>query len=306
MRVIGQRNISPDDPVVTSMYPRAALLACLISAASCHHGAARPSTNPARGTEPAEYEVYAIEYAGLKDLPVNALVADAEPARKVDIAFMIWLIRGHGHTILVDAGFYRERFLESWHPVGYVKPSLALARLGIKPEDVTDIIITHLHWDHADGVDLFPNAHVWIQKDELRHYASEAQSKPSNGGVFAEDVVPLVALEQHGKVTLVDGDDQAILPGITAYTGGKHTFQSQFVGVQTSAGMVILASDNVYLYENIDRHRPIAATLDAESNLRAQDRMKQLAGDPKRIIPGHDVLVMSRFEQPIPGVARIR
>ena len=287
------------------MPPSASLLACLMTVTACHP-AATTSTVGAPEPKRLDYEVYAIQYGGLKGVPVNALVPGADPARKVDTAFMIWLIRGHGHTILVDTGFYREQFMNAWHPVDYVKPSLAIARLGLKPEDITDVIITHLHWDHADGVDLFPNAHVWIQKDELEHYASEAKDKPSNAGVFAEDVLPLIELDKQGKVTLIVGDGQTIFPGITAYTGGRHTFQSQFVGVSTAAGTVVLASDNVYLYENIDRHVAITATLDAESNLRAQDRMKQLVTDPKFIIPGHDALVMTRFPQPIPGVAEIR
>ena len=288
------------------MPPSAPLLACLMTVAACHPAATTAGAGATTEPRRLDYEVYAIQYGGLKDVPVKALVPGADPARKVDTAFMIWLIRGHGHTILVDTGFYRQQFLDAWHPLDYVKPSLAIARLGLKPEDITDVIITHLHWDHADGVDLFPNAHVWIQKDELQHYASEAKDKPANAGVFAEDVLPLVELDRQGKVTLIDGDGQTIFPGITAYTGGKHTFQSQFVGVSTAAGTVVLASDNVYLYENIEHHVSITATLDAASNLRAQDRMTQMVADPKFIVPGHDALVMTRFPHPIPGVAKIQ
>jgi glyoxylase-like metal-dependent hydrolase (beta-lactamase superfamily II) len=68
---------------------------------------------------------------------------------------------------------------------------------------------------------------------------------------------------------------------------------------------VVLASDNMYLYENLDKHVPIAATLDAASNLRAQDRMKQLAASPRLIIPGHDPAVLKNFPNPAPGVAKI-
>lgn len=288
------------------MSPRAALFVCLAMIISCDRGPAGPSTDRPAPPVRLEYEVYAIQYGGLKGVPVNALVAGADPVRKVDTAFMLWMIRGHGHTILVDAGFHREQFLSQWHPVDYVEPSLAIARLGVEPEDVTDIVITHLHWDHADGVDLFPSAHVWIQEDELRHYAAEAHAKPSNAGVFEDDLRVLDELDKQGKVTLIRGDDQTIFPGIVAYTGGKHTFQSQFVGVTTSVGTVILASDNVYLYENIDRHAPITGALDAASNLRAQDRMKQLVANVRFIIPGHDALVMTRFPRTAPGVVKIQ
>ncbi len=113
-------------------------------------------------------------------------------------------------------------------------------------------------------------------------------------------------LNTQGRVGLVNGDAQEIIPGVTCYTGGKHTYQSQYVGVQTAAGTVVLASDNMYLYENLERHAPIATTVDAASNLRAQDRMKQIAARPGFIVPGHDPAVFTKFPNPVPGVAKIQ
>ena len=160
---------------------------------------------------------------------------------------------------------------------------------------------------HADGVDLFPKARIWIQKDELQYYAGEAwQARNTHGGIDAEDVMALVKLNTQGRVGLVNGDAQEVLPGITCYTGGKHTYASQFVGVNTAAGTVVLASDNMYLYENLEKHVPIAQTLDAASNLRAQDRMKQFAANPKLIVPGHDPAEMTNFPLVAPGVVKIQ
>ncbi len=260
------------------------------------------------GAQPKpQYEVYAIRYGTLANFQVSGLVAGADRARHIDAALMIWLVEGNGHHILVDAGFYRDQFMKQWKPVDYVKPSEAIARVNLKPEDITDIIVSHLHWDHADGVDLFPKARTWIQKDELEYYAGTAwQGRGTHGGIDPEDVLALVKLNTEGRVSLVNGDAQEILPGISCYTGGKHTYASQFVTVNTAAGTVVLASDNMYLYENLEKHVPIAQTLDAESNLRAQDRMKQLASDPRLIVPGHDPAVMTRFPNPKPGVARIQ
>jgi glyoxylase-like metal-dependent hydrolase (beta-lactamase superfamily II) len=253
------------------------------------------------------YEVYAIRYATLPGFPVSELVAGADPARKLDIAMMIWLVRGNGRNILVDSGFYHDRFFKEWHVNDFIKPSDTLKPLGLKPEDITDIIITHMHWDHADGMDLFPNARIWIQKDELQYYAGEAwQSKDTHGGIDPDDVLTLVKLNTEGHVGLVNGDAQEIIPGVICYTGGRHTYASQYVGVNTSAGTVVLASDNMYLYENLEKHVPIAATLDAVSNLHAQDRMKQIAASPGLIIPGHDPAVMTKFPNPATGIARIQ
>jgi len=253
------------------------------------------------------YEIYAIRYGTVPDYPVADLVAGADPVRRTDVAMMIWLVRGNGRNILVDSGFYHERFFRDWKVNGFIKPSDALGPLGVKPEDVTDVIISHMHWDHADGIDLFPKAKIWIQKDELQYYAGEAwQSKDTHGGIDPDDIVTLVRMNTEGRVELVAGDDQEIIPGVTCYTGGRHTYASQFVGVQTAAGTVVLASDNMYLYENLEKHVPIAATLDAASNLRAQDRMKQLAARPGLIIPGHDPAVFEKFPNPAPGIAKIQ
>ncbi len=253
-----------------------------------------------------DYEVYALRYATLKDFRVAGLVAGADRSRRMDIAMLIWLVKGDGHNILVDSGFYREQFFRQWKVADYVKPSETVRRVGLKPEDITDVIITHMHWDHADGADLFPNARIWIQKEELEYYAGEAwQSPRTHGGIDPEDVLALVKLNTQGRVKLVNGDAQEIMPGVTCYIGGKHTYASQYVVVHTAAGNVVLASDNMYMYENLEKHVPIAASLDPESNLRAQDRMKQLAASPKLIIPGHDPAVLAKFPNSAPGIARI-
>jgi len=252
------------------------------------------------------YEVYAIRYAVIPDFPVAALVKGADAARKLDIAMAVWLVKGNGRNVLVDAGFYRDQFFKQWKIKDFVKPSEALAEVGLKPEDITDVIISHMHWDHADGMDLFPKAKIWIQKDEYTYYTGEAWQQPrTHGGIDPDDVVAIVKLNMQGRVGLVNGDAQEIIPGITCYTGGKHTWQSQYVGVNSKEGAVVLASDNMYLYENLDKHVPIAATLDAESNLRAQDRMKQIAANPRLIIPGHDPAMFDRFPKVSERVVRI-
>jgi glyoxylase-like metal-dependent hydrolase (beta-lactamase superfamily II) len=252
------------------------------------------------------YEVFAVRYATIPDFPVNALIKGADPARKLDIAMTVWLVRGNGRNVLVDSGFYREQFFKQWKVNDFVKPSEALAPLGVKPEDITDVIITHMHWDHADGMDLFPKARIWLQKDEYAYYTGEAwQQRATHGGIEPDDVLAAVKLNMEGRVGLVNGDAQEIIPGVTCYIGGKHTFQSQYVGVSSKDGTVILASDNMYLYENMEKHVPIAQTLDPDSNLRAQDRMKQLAASLKLIIPGHDPAVFDRFPKVTKEVVKI-
>jgi glyoxylase-like metal-dependent hydrolase (beta-lactamase superfamily II) len=255
--------------------------------------------------QPLKYEVYAIRYATIPDFPVAGLIAEADKTRKIDIAMMVWLIRGGGHNILVDSGFYRPQFFKSWTVRDFVRPDEAVARAGVKPEEITDVILTHAHWDHADGTDLFPKAQVWIQRDEYAYYTADSwQPGGKHGGIDPEDVDVFLKLNIAGRMHLVDGDRE-ILPGIHVYIGGKHTWQSQYVSVATRSGTVVLASDNMYLYENLEKHLPIAQTFDRESNLRAQDRMKTIAAKPELIVPGHDPAVLTRFPKVVEGVVRI-
>ena len=136
-----------------------------------------------------------------------------------------------------------------------------------------------------------------MQKDEFEYYTGEAwQSRNTHGGIDADDVLEMVKRNTMGRVTLVRGEDETAISGIGFHIGGEHTWQSQFVSVQTRAGStVVLASDNVYLYENLDTHKAIAQTLDADSNLRTQDRMRSLASALKLVVPGHDPAVFDRF-----------
>ena len=116
------------------------------------------------------YEVYAVRF-GHVPFGLSNLVAGADRAVMVDIAFTVWPIKNPatGRVIVFDSGFYHDKFIQQWHPVDYVKPSEAVATaMGITADEVTDVVISHIHWDHADGAELFPRATVWIQKDEYR------------------------------------------------------------------------------------------------------------------------------------------
>jgi glyoxylase-like metal-dependent hydrolase (beta-lactamase superfamily II) len=254
----------------------------------------------------SQWEVYAIRYGALPQVRVSGLIAGADTARRLDATLMVWLLKGPGgRTVLVDAGFQRSDFIARWKPIDYVRPDSALARAGVQPGAVTDVIISHIHWDHFDGTSLFPNARVWIQREEVTHHV-DSVGTVLDRAIDRQDAVMLAALRNAGRVQLVDGDAQEIIPGVTVYTGGKHTFQSQYVGVRTAEGTVVLASDNMYLYENLEAHVPIAQTLDAVSNLAAQDRMTHIASARRLIVPGHDPQVFTRFTLVAPGVVRIR
>jgi glyoxylase-like metal-dependent hydrolase (beta-lactamase superfamily II) len=290
---------------VRSRRPPFSLRAPLLAIACAWLMTGASSSAAPRTQQPPAWRVFAIRYATVPGFPVRYLVAGADTTRKLDVAMMFWLLEGPaGRRVLVDAGFYRQKFLEAWKPAGFVPPAEALRRFGVPPDSVTDVIVSHVHWDHLDGVDLFPNARIWIQREEYDYYVA-ADGTPAHAAIDSLDAAMLSGLMKAGRVTLEDGDGKEIMPGITAYTGGKHTFASQYVTVRMAKGTAVIASDNAYLYENLERRVAIAQTLDSTSNLAAQDRMKKLASAQRLIVPGHDPAVFQRFHGVAPGVVRI-
>jgi glyoxylase-like metal-dependent hydrolase (beta-lactamase superfamily II) len=254
------------------------------------------------------YEAYAVRFGILPAFSVAGLVAGAERSRTLDIPVMIWLLKGsNGRQVLIDSGFHHQKFLDQWKPRDFRTPAAAVEAAGVSPDAVTDIIISHAHWDHVDGVDLFPKATIWIQREEYQYYTGAAwHARTTHGGVDADDMHTLLKINTEGRLRFVEGDDQEIIPGLRCHTGGKHTWASQYVSVKTDAGTAVFTSDNVYLYENLDKHAAIAQTLDAASNLKAQDRIRTLASDPRLIVPGHDPAVFERFPAVAEGVVRIK
>jgi glyoxylase-like metal-dependent hydrolase (beta-lactamase superfamily II) len=253
------------------------------------------------------YSIEAVRLANSPNDVVAEMVIGAPKDERVDTVYVIWLIRGGGRNILFDSGFHRERWFKEWTVNDYLSPDDAVRLAGVTPEAITDIVISHAHWDHLGGIELFPNAAVWIQKEEFRYYTGPAwQPGGDHGGIDPDDVMELVRLNTAGRLHLVDGDNVEILPGIRAFTGGRHTYASQYIRVDGSPPFV-LASDNVYLYRNLAEHKPSATFSEADypANLRAQERMVELAGSADRIVPGHDALQFQRY--PTQGrIAKIR
>jgi glyoxylase-like metal-dependent hydrolase (beta-lactamase superfamily II) len=255
-----------------------------------------------------DYTIQAVKYADAPD-NLSSMVMGA-PKQKITLAMVVWLIRGGGRNILFDSGYHRDTFQKYFPSTNYLRPDEAVKLAGVQPDEITDIVISHAHWDHLGGIDLFPKATVWIQKDEYRYYTGEAwQPGGHHGGIDPADIQELVKLNTEGRVRFVDGDNVEIFPGIRAYTGGHHTYASQYLRVEGNPPFV-LASDNCYLYLNLAEHKA-SATFTKDfwpANIENQARMIQLAGgSPDRVIPGHDAEQFRKYRTSANGrIAKIK
>jgi glyoxylase-like metal-dependent hydrolase (beta-lactamase superfamily II) len=264
------------------------------------------NTASSSGPDTPEYSIEAILYGTLPGLSKSLLMPGAgSDAERIDLAMVFWLIRGAGRTILFDCGFHRETFVRDYPVRDYIRPDEALRLADVSAGNITDIVISHVHWDHVGGVDLFPEALVWIQKEEYHYYLGAAwQIGGKHGGVDPEDMQTLLQRNLRGRLRLIEGDDVEFIPGIRAHTGGRHTHESQYLSIEGTPPFV-LASDDCYFYENI-RSRLASVTVspaDAAANLTAQARMLALAGSPDRVVPGHDPRQFQQF--PCSGRGRV-
>ncbi len=277
--------------------PDAVLLACLVATVFAPvHASAQ------------DYEILAVQYGEVAAFPLRGLLPDAPAEEVIDISMAFWVVRNDDRIVLVDSGFFREDWFGLFDVRGFTRPDRALARIEIEPEDVTDIVVSHAHWDHVGGVELFPDAMIWIQAEEYAYYTGAAwQADGRAGGIDPADVLHLVERNTAGQVRLIEGDDVEILPGIRVFVGARHTYASQYVLVEGDPAYV-LASDNAYLYRNLHERRAGAtfAPTDREANIAAVQRMLDLVGGSDQVIPGHDPEVFRGFPAVAEGAVRVR
>jgi len=250
------------------------------------------------------YEIYAIEYDKGEWKPLVSEIAVGAIAKDTLRGNMaIWLLKGdNGKAILVDAGFVAQE-----PRISHIRPDSAIYKMNLKPENITDIILTHPHRDHMGGIHLFPNAMVWMQEDDFNYFVGKAwQVNGFSDGFDKNDVPKIINKNLEGKLTLVKGDSIEILSGIKVFVGSKHTWESQYVLVNGTSGNTIIASDNVWFYANLDYLLPIPHyTFDPVAYVNQMKRMKTLVSDTRLIIPGHDAAVFTKFPKVTEGVVKI-
>ncbi|MEL7278841.1 MAG: N-acyl homoserine lactonase family protein [Pseudomonadota bacterium] len=243
------------------------------------------------------WEVYAVKYADRngRTRADSFMLDDAHDAPHA-MDYFIWVLRRGVRVILVDTGYDAIEAAARGRPIR-LDPREALQPFGLAPEDVSEIIVTHLHYDHAGGLALFPNAHLHLQGAEMAFatgpcMCSDTQRAPFTGEHVCEAVRRLYA----GKLTFYDHDAE-IADGVTVHRIGGHSMGLQAVRVRTRVGWMVLASDGAHYYENIWSRKLFPIVADQGDMLRGFDRLAGLASRPELVVPGHDPLVREVYEK---------
>lgn len=247
-------------------------------------------------------EVYALRYAyrteSRRGEHFYGHVADCCGPYPID--YFMWAILGDDRTVVVDTGFTPETAAErgNRHHIG--TPPELLRKLRCEPDEVTDLVITHLHYDHTGYADAFPNARIWLQRTEWDFWLSPLARR----GAFAHlveqtDLDRIRGALESGRVTLLNGDAD-IGDGITLHHVGGHTPGMQVMRVATSTKPVVLAADASHFYANVEGDHPYGIVYDLGDMYAAFDKLAELAGDEGIVVPGHDPRVVDRHT-PVEG-----
>lgn len=244
------------------------------------------------------FEVAALRYATrrtTKSECYHRYASYGEPDAEIAMDYFFWLLRDGARTVLVDTGFDPEVGARRGRTC-LCPPVEALARLGVAPADVSQVILTHLHYDHTGNVAAFPQAELVVQRSELDFWsgseAGEAQFAPH---VEPGDVDLIAAAARDGRVRLLDGDAE-VAPGVAAICVGGHSPGQTVLTVAAESGPVVLASDAVHYYEELELRRPFEILVDLRAMYLAYGTVAELAARPgAALLVGHDPEVMNRF-----------
>lgn len=251
------------------------------------------------------YEVLAVRYGTRTTRRSETFLNHhvyGEPDAELPMDYFFWVVRDGERTIVVDCGFgagpgARRRRTQ------LVDPVQALRGLGIEPEAVDQLVVTHAHYDHIGNLDRFPSAEIVLARRELEFwtgpYAGRLQFAHATE---ADELALLVAAAEAGRVRLVD-DTLDLAPGIELVVVGGHTPGQLVAQVATGDGAAVLAADALHLYEELERDRPFFVVADLVDMYRGFDLLREMTEDPGRmLVAGHDAAVAERFPGRLPDL----
>ena len=252
-----------------------------------------------------QYEIYALKYAGPFVRTGAHLMWYRDWETHEEINYYIWCIKGAGETVIVDTGvtpeLAQERELD-----GYVNPAEVLARINVKAEEVRHVIITHMHFDHANGVSLFPQATFYVQEEEYRFWTDDpiAARPPFASVSDAASTDFLRSLEGTNRLVLLKGDQQ-IMSGIQCLLAPGHTVALQAVAVNTARGTAILGSDCAHVFRNYHEDWPSVLIVDLVGWMKTYDKLREAASTPDLLFPGHDRRMLDDYPSVVEDVTQL-
>jgi glyoxylase-like metal-dependent hydrolase (beta-lactamase superfamily II) len=251
-----------------------------------------------------EYEIYAIRYAKQdKRAEAHVFLGGDRNTMIQGLDFFTYALRGGGRTWIVDTGMTEWQAKRMGRDYDFLcRPSEALASIGIEAASEPDIILTHAHFDHVGTLEDYPQARFHIQDEEMIHVTGRDMTHaPFRAAYHPEDIKALIDLVYAGRM-LFHAGDVTLAPGIEYLLIGGHARGQAILRVHTARGWVVLASDAVHVFEEVDEERPFAIFYDLPGMLEGYRRINRLAGARDLVVPGHDARVTKAYPAAAPGL----
>jgi glyoxylase-like metal-dependent hydrolase (beta-lactamase superfamily II) len=244
------------------------------------------------------YEIAAVKYGTVtsrKSVLFHDYDAYGEPDADAELAFYFWVLRRGDDTVLLDTGFKPGAAAKRGRTC-LCEPVSALEQLGVDRDSVSAVIISHFHYDHIGNVDAFPNAKIVAPRDEFAYWIENGPPDAAVAHHVEVDELAVLAEARHeGRLSLTSGTEE-ILDGITAISVGGHSPGQQVTVVDGTHGPVVLASDAVHFYEELELSRPFSAIYDLPAMHAAYELCRSLVADRgASLVPGHDPATLHRF-----------
>ncbi len=251
-----------------------------------------------------EYEVYALRYATREARRHEHFVGGDPHDGPMPMDYFVWAAVGPAGAFVIDTGFTAD--MAKMRQRTHLRcPAESLRLIGLDARDIRDVVVTHMHYDHAGNLDKFPRARFHLQEREMAFATGRYMRYPQIGGAYhADDVADMVRLNFKGRVEMHAGEVE-IAPGIALHPTHGHCDGLQSVRVHTRRGWLVLASDATHYYENLGTNRPFSIAFNTGHMLDAFRTLERLAPTPRHIIPGHDPHVMREYPAVEPGLEGI-
>ncbi|MEJ1978711.1 MAG: N-acyl homoserine lactonase family protein [Acetobacteraceae bacterium] len=246
-----------------------------------------------------EFDLYAIRYATRDARRSSHFIGGDPHDGPMPMDYYLWAAVADGRAVVIDAGFTAE--VAARRKRTFLRdPVATLGLIGIQAAEVSDVVLTHLHYDHVGNFHQFPAATFHLQEPELHYAVGRYMRYPKLSHSFeVDDVCGIVRLNYAHRVNFYNGPAE-LMPGITLHPVGGHSAGLQFVRVHTRRGWVVLASDVTHFYENMETGRPFTTAFHVGEMLEGFDALRAAAPSPAHIVPGHDPEVMARYPAPRP------
>ena len=251
------------------------------------------------------YEVFALKYAHRGDRTSSQNFLGGDPHdHPMPLDYFVWVIRNSERCYVVDTGFGNRSAAERGVK-DHRRPAEVLNQFGLDAGQVDNVIITHMHYDHAGGLEDFPKATFHVQEEEMWFTTGSCMCHPSLKHAYdVEHVCQMVRNVFDGRVHFHKGD-AAIAPGLSLHHIGGHTAGMMSVRVNTARGQVVLASDASHFYANMEDKRPFVIVYNHADMMQGHRKLYELADSQNHVIPGHDPLGMQRYAAPSDDLAGV-